>query len=170
MSWNNWSKPVLMEKQLSSAGGRKWFENESFCFFLKKWKQRPRIRFKQSEAIGGLCSPEVAYLLLTRQPQVRFTAFPRIPLLVLLRFVDGSNQNSGQSLDNGNRTHLVQKNLAKGYFSGGISIKVHLWETSCGGIIILLRLELINLVVVSFDNSLTHFYKLIGLSILMTIN
>ena len=46
-------------------------------------------------------------LLLTQQPQVRFSAIPRIFLLLLLRFIDGTGLNSGQRLDNVNRAHLV---------------------------------------------------------------
>ena len=37
----------------------------------------------------GLHSTEVAYLLLTQQPQVRFLTFPKKFLSMLLRFIDG---------------------------------------------------------------------------------
>ena len=46
-------------------------------------------------------------MLLTQQPGVRFSAFPRIRLLMLLRFFDGTAYNSGQRLENVNRTHLL---------------------------------------------------------------
>ena len=59
----------------------------------------------------GLHSTEVAHLLLTQQFQVQFSAFPRIFLLMLLRFIHSTAYNSGHSLDNVNRTHLV---LARG--------------------------------------------------------
>ena len=55
--------------------------------------------------LGG--STEVAYLLLTQQHWVQFLAFPRIFLLMLLTFIDWTAQNSGQRLDNVNKTHLV---------------------------------------------------------------
>ena len=38
----------------------------------------------------GLHSTEVAYLLLTQQPRVLFSVFPRIFLLMLLRFIDST--------------------------------------------------------------------------------
>ena len=60
---------------------------------------------------GGVRSKEAAQLLLTQQPRVRFSAFPRIFLLMLLRFIRSTAYNSGQWLDNVNRTHLV---LARG--------------------------------------------------------
>ena len=50
---------------------------------------------------------EVAYLLLTQQPQVCFSAFPRLCLYVLLIFIDSTGSNSGQRLDNVNQPHLV---------------------------------------------------------------
>ena len=56
---------------------------------------------------GGLHKAEVAYLLLTQQPQARFSAFSRLFLLMLLRLIDGTAYNSGQRLDNVDRTHLV---------------------------------------------------------------
>ena len=38
---------------------------------------------------------------------VRFSAFPRIFILMFLRFTGSTNLNSGQRLDNVNQTHLV---------------------------------------------------------------
>ena len=55
----------------------------------------------------GLRSTEVAYLLLSQQPRVQFSVSPRIFLLMLLRFIDGTAYNSGQRHDNVNPTHLV---------------------------------------------------------------
>ena len=55
--------------------------------------------------LGELHSTEVAYLLLTQQPWVRFSPYLRIFLLMLLRFMDWIE--SGQRLDNVNGTHLV---------------------------------------------------------------
>ena len=55
----------------------------------------------------GLHSTKVAYLPLTQQPQVWFSAFPRIFLLILLRFIGSTAWNTGQMLDNVNRTYLV---------------------------------------------------------------
>ena len=52
-------------------------------------------------------SSEAAYLPLTQQPQVRFSMLPRIFLLMLLIFIDDTVYDSGQRLDNVNRTHLV---------------------------------------------------------------
>ena len=49
----------------------------------------------------------VAYLLLTQQPQVWFSAFPWICIFVLLTFIEGTASNIGQRPDNVNRTHLV---------------------------------------------------------------
>ena len=43
----------------------------------------------------GLHSTEVADLLLTQQTQVQFSAFQRILLLMLLRFIDSSAKNRG---------------------------------------------------------------------------
>ena len=56
---------------------------------------------------GELHSTEVAFLLLTQQPGVRYSALPRIYLLMLLRFIDSTAKNSGQRLDKANGTHLV---------------------------------------------------------------
>ena len=60
---------------------------------------------KLLDALGGCISQR--YLLLTQQPQALFLALPRIFLLMLLRFIDDAAQNSGQRLDNVNRTQLV---------------------------------------------------------------
>ena len=40
--------------------------------------------------LGWLHSTEIAYLLLTQQPRVHFSEFPRIFLLMLLIFIDGT--------------------------------------------------------------------------------
>ena len=55
--------------------------------------------------LGELHSTEVAYLLLTQQPWVRFSLFSRIFLLTSLRFM--GSEEGGQRLDNVNETHLV---------------------------------------------------------------
>ena len=52
-------------------------------------------------------STKVAYLFLIQQPQVQFLAVRRLFLLLLLRFIDVTAKNSGQSLENISRTHLV---------------------------------------------------------------
>ena len=44
---------------------------------------------------------------LTQQPRVRFLAFPRIFLLMLLILIDGTAYDSVQRLDNVNQMHLV---------------------------------------------------------------
>ena len=51
-----------------------------------------------------LHSTEVGFLLLTQQPQIQFWAFPRICILMLLRFID---RIYCQRLDNVNQTNLV---------------------------------------------------------------
>ena len=56
---------------------------------------------------GGQHSTVVAYLLLTQLPWVWFLAFPRIFLLMLLRFINSPDKNSGQRLDTFNQNHLV---------------------------------------------------------------
>ena len=56
---------------------------------------------------GGLRNTEAAYLLFTQQPQVRFSPFPIIFLLMLLIFIDGTAGSSGQILDNVNQTYVV---------------------------------------------------------------
>ena len=56
---------------------------------------------------GGLQNTEVAYLLLTQQPWVRYSVFPRIFLLMLLRFIDSTALNIGQILEYVNWTHLA---------------------------------------------------------------
>ena len=48
-----------------------------------------RADYKTISDQGGM-SKEVANLLLTQQSQVKFSAFPRILLLMLLRFIDGT--------------------------------------------------------------------------------
>ena len=45
-------------------------------------------------------------VLLTPAAQGLILEVPRIFLLMLLRFIDGTAENSGQRLDNDNRTHL----------------------------------------------------------------
>ena len=52
----------------------------------------------------GLHSSEVAYLLLSQQPWVQCSAFPRNFLLMVLRFIDGTAKKSRQWLDYVNRT------------------------------------------------------------------
>ena len=42
----------------------------------------------------GLHSTEATFLLLIKKPHVQFLAFPRIFLLMLLRFIDGTASNS----------------------------------------------------------------------------
>ena len=54
---------------------------------------------------GGLHSTVVAYLPLTQQPPVWFSALPRIFLLMLLIFIDGTAQNRGPRLDIANWYH-----------------------------------------------------------------
>ena len=49
----------------------------------------------------------IAYLLPTQQLWVRFSTFPIIFVLMLLRFIDGTGYNIGQRNDNVNQTHLV---------------------------------------------------------------
>ena len=63
------------------------------------------------------------YLLLTRQPRVQFSAFPRIIILILLRFIGGMACSGQKRLDNVNQTHpelasgkLVLQNRHEGYF------------------------------------------------------
>ena len=56
---------------------------------------------------GELHSSEVAYLLLTQQPRVHLSGNLSMFLLMFVRFIDGTAQNSGQRLDNVNRPHLV---------------------------------------------------------------
>ena len=50
---------------------------------------------------------EVVKLLQTSQPQVQFSVLLKILLLILLRFFDGTAQNSGRKLENVNQTHPV---------------------------------------------------------------
>ena len=52
-------------------------------------------------------STEGAYLLLTQQPRVWYSVFPRNIHLMWLRFIDSTAYNSGQRLVNVNCTHLV---------------------------------------------------------------
>ena len=54
-----------------------------------------------------LHNTEEAYSLLNQQPRVRFSAFQRIFILMLVRFVDGTAKNSRHKLDNYNPTYLV---------------------------------------------------------------
>ena len=53
------------------------------------------LLYRVSGATPILHSTEVAFLLLTQQPQVRFSAFPSFFLLMLLRFIDGTAWKSG---------------------------------------------------------------------------
>ena len=66
--------------------------------------------FKISSQSQGLHSTEVAFLLLTQQPRVQFSAFPKNFIwnfLLLLGFIDGTGR--GQRLENVNQTHLVRR-------------------------------------------------------------
>ena len=48
-------------------------------------------KYKETKGEWGLDSTEVVYYLLrTQQPQVQFLAFPRIFVLMLLRFIDSN--------------------------------------------------------------------------------
>ena len=53
---------------------------------------------------GGVLLKWIAF---SHRTQVRFLAFPRILLLMLLRCNDPGTKNSGPKLDYVNRTHLV---------------------------------------------------------------
>ena len=67
-----------------------------------------RFQFKNLMKDGdGQHGREVAHLLLTQQPRVQFLAYPNFFLLMLLRFIYGTAQNSGQRLHNVKGTHLV---------------------------------------------------------------
>ena len=59
------------------------------CHIILIWPlvlQSWRLKFGER----GLHSTKIAYLLLIRQPRVRFSAFPIIFLLMLLRFIEGT--------------------------------------------------------------------------------
>ena len=56
---------------------------------------------------GGLHSTEVAFLLLTQQPQVRFSAFLKIYFDVTEIYQWCWLEKSGQMLENVDQTHLV---------------------------------------------------------------
>ena len=68
-----------------STGWHSWFESKRFDF----------ASARDVEEQGGT---EVASALLTQLPWVRFSAFPRIFLLMLLRFIDGTDWSSGWRL------------------------------------------------------------------------
>ena len=57
--------------------------------------------------ISGLHSTEVKYLLLSQQPRVRFSGFPRIFLLMMQRFIDGTAEFSRSRLYDVNQTNLL---------------------------------------------------------------
>ena len=63
---------------LSTGGGFFIF----FCFFAATNKSKT--------SYGRLNGTEVGYLLLTQQPRARFSAFPRVFLLMLLHIIDGT--------------------------------------------------------------------------------
>ena len=65
----------------------------------QKLKIQPIFLIKLTATGGGAAKPEVAYLLLTQQPWVRYSVFPRIFLLMLLRFIDSIALNIGQMLE-----------------------------------------------------------------------
>ena len=56
---------------------------------------------------GGLYNTEVAFLLLTQKPQVRFSAFPKLYLDIADIYRRRWFEKSGQSLENVDRTPLV---------------------------------------------------------------
>ena len=76
-----------------------------------------RYKIVDNELLIMICCPKdsffgegwgrIAYLLPTQQLWVRFSTFPRIFVLMLLRFIDGTGYNIGQRNDNVNQTHLV---------------------------------------------------------------
>ena len=68
-----------------------WMENAKLeDMRLKVRSLLVMLLYRVFGATSILHSTEVAFLLLTQQPQVRFSAFPRIFLLMLLRFIDGT--------------------------------------------------------------------------------
>ena len=77
--------------------------------FQRNWKAQSKCSdfWANLPHLEGLHKTEVAYLLLTQQLRVWFLAFPRMSLLMWLRFVNGTALKSGQRLENVNRTHLV---------------------------------------------------------------
>ena len=76
-------------------------------------ERHPLSRYKKIWCLGGwgLHSTEVAYLLLTQQPLVLFSVFPRIFFLLILRFIDGSFDfiltNWLEKHFNGNRSKIT---------------------------------------------------------------
>ena len=65
------------------------------------------IKHKNNPDVGGLFSTEVAFLLLTQQPQVRFPALPKIYINVAVTYQQRWLEENGQRLENVDRTHLV---------------------------------------------------------------
>ena len=57
----------------------------NLCFFKSQFLQESNVN--KDFAAWGAAYHSVAYLLLTQQPRVQFSAFPRLCLLILLRFI-----------------------------------------------------------------------------------
>ena len=62
---------------------------------------------KNNPDVGRLFNSEVAFLLLIQQPQVRFSAFLKIYIDVAVTYQQPWLEESGQRLENVDRTHLV---------------------------------------------------------------
>ena len=84
--------PFLTKPRRNNETPTEFFSNENiYCnqiICMSKELCGSAQIFKVVLGVGGLHCSEVAYLLLTQQPQVWFSAFPRFLPLMLLRFID----------------------------------------------------------------------------------
>ena len=84
----------------------RWKEERRINSFIKNINYFLRMR-KRKRLIGGLHSSEVAFLLLTQQPQVRFSAFQKIDFDVAEIYCWCWLEEKGQWLENVDQIHLV---------------------------------------------------------------
>ena len=84
----------------------KWNVSKIKSIILAQRRFKQRLKEKESRN-GGLHSAEVAFLLLTQQPQVWMLAFPKIYFDVAEIYKWKWLEESGQRLQNDDQTHLA---------------------------------------------------------------